>query len=129
MKHTALILTAAVSLFLSGCSEKMTPEERQKAKEEDPTFMFWCFRKEQVSDVYHIPDMKTQQAATYLRGHLKTIPGYVDSTVNLPENTITVSYNSSSVRKMNFEEAIALAGFAVNNRPANPKAKIPDGVK
>ena len=30
---------------------------------------------------------------------------------------------------MNIEEAIALSGFAVNGRPANPKAKIPEGIK
>ena len=123
MKFTLLVLLAASSsLLLTGCGDK-------KSKEEDPTFMFWCFRKEQVSDAYRIPDMKSQEAATYLRGRMKTIPGYVDSTVDLAANTMTITYNSSTVRKMNFEETIALSGFAVNNRPANPKAKIPEGVK
>ena len=129
MKYTLFILLIASSLLSGGCAEKKTSQEKQKAKEEDPAFMFWCFRKEQVSDVYHVPSMKSQEAATYLRGRMKTIPGYVDSKVDLQANTMTITYNSSTVRKMNFEEAIALSGFSANGRPANPKAKIPEGVK
>ena len=122
MRKIFLLLLAGSSLLLSGCGDK-------KSKEKDPTFMFWCFRKEQVSDRYHVPDMKSPEAATYIRGRMKAVPGYVDSTVDLAANTITITYNSSTVRKMNFEEAIALAGYAVNNRPSNPKADIPAGVK
>lgn len=128
MKYILLTLLAAASLLAGGCDKK-TPEERRKAQENDPSFMFWCYRKEKVSDVYHIPSMKTQEAATYLRGRIKSVPGYVNSTVDLQANTMTITYNSSTVRKMNFEEAIALAGFTVNKRPANPKAKIPQGVE
>ena len=122
MKKLLLLLLAVPALFVSGCSDK-------EAKKDDPTFMFWCFRKEQVSDVYHIPEMKTQEAATYLRSRIKGVVGYVDSTVDLQANTMSITYNSSTIRKMNFEEAIAQAGFAVNNRPANPKAKVPAGLK
>ena len=40
---------------------------------------------------------------------------------------VSDEYLSSTIRKMNFEEAIALSGFNVNNRPANPQAKVPSG--
>ena len=43
-------------------------------------------------------------------------------------HTITVTYESSTIREMNIEEGIALAGFAVNGRPANPRIKLPEGL-
>lgn len=126
MKFSSIILLASSAFILSGCGDKASQSDEKKA---NPTFMFWCFRKEIVSDEYHIPDMKTQDAATYIQNHLKTVPGYTESSFNLASHTMTVSYKSSTVRKMNFEEAIALSGFTVNHRPANPNAKIPAGVK
>ena len=122
MKKTALLLLTASSIFLGGCTDKAE-------KEANPTFMFWCFRKEIVSTEYHVPEMATSKAAAYLENHLKRQPGYVDSSADLASHTITVSYKSSTIRSMNIEEAIAFAGFAVNDRPANPKAKIPEGIK
>lgn len=91
--------------------------------------MFWCFRQEIVSDDYHIPAMSTPAAATYLQQALKHLPGYVDSSYDLETRTLRINYKSSSSRKMNFEEAIAYGGFAVNNRPAYTKAKPPEGLK
>ena len=126
MKINLIILTAFISFTLIGCSDK---EARSVEKEADPTFLFWCFRKEIVSTDYHVPEMKTPATASYLQNRLKAVPGYLDSSFNLSTQTMTIEYKSSSVRKMNFEEAIALSGFAVNHRPANPKAKIPAGVK
>ncbi|WP_372795329.1 heavy-metal-associated domain-containing protein [Pontiella sp.] len=126
MKLRTVFFSITALLMLSGCGDQ---ETRTAEKNADPTFMFWCFRKEIVSDDYHIPDMKTEAAASYIRNRLKQVPGYVNSNFDLAAQTCTVEYKSSSVRKMNFEEAIALAGFAVNNRPANPKAKVPEGIK
>lgn len=122
MRKTILLAVAAFSLLLGGCADKAE-------KDAKPTFMFWCFRKEIVSDEYHVPDMATTAAADYLQNGLKALPGYVDSTYDLDSRTMTVSYKSSIIRKMNIEEAIALGGFAVNGRPANPSAKIPEGLK
>ncbi|MEE9368291.1 MAG: hypothetical protein V3V05_05445 [Pontiella sp.] len=126
MKHTVFIIFAVASLFLAGCDDK---ETRAKEKDANPTFMFWCFRKEIVSDTYHVPDMATTQAATYLQNRIKGVLGYDSSAYDLDSHMMTVNYKSSTVRKMNFEEAIALSGFSVNGRPTNPKAKIPEGVK
>ncbi|VGO23070.1 hypothetical protein [Pontiella sulfatireligans] len=122
MKNILLITAAASILLCAGCADKAE-------KEAKPTFLFWCFRKEIQQQNYHVPELKTPAQAAYIQGRLKSIPGYVDSSWNLENGLFTVSYKSSEVRTMNFEEAIALSGFAANNRPANPKAKIPDGVK
>lgn len=126
MKKPLLFVLATLSLLAAGCGDR---EAKAKEKKANPTFMFWCFRKEIVSDTYHVPDMATQAAASYLQNRMKAVPGYEDSSYDLESRMLTVSYKSSTVRKMNFEEAIALAGFPVNGRPANPKAKIPEGVK
>ncbi|MDF7822469.1 hypothetical protein P4B35_00470 [Pontiellaceae bacterium B12227] len=126
MKLSLIILTASLSFMLTGCTDK---EARSAEKKADPTFLFWCFRKEIVAADYHVPDMKTPAAASYIQNRLKSVPGYMDSDYNLASQMMTVEYKSSMVRKMNFEEAIALSGFSVNHRPADPKAKIPDGVK
>jgi len=126
MKQIIYCIIAAASLLLSGCGDAAAKAREKKTK---PTFMFWCFRKEIVSADYHVPQMTTPQSAAYIQSHLKAVPGYESSTYDLATTTLTVSYQSSTVRKMNFEEAIALSGFAVNGRPANPKAKIPAGVK
>ncbi len=126
MKLRTIIFTGAALLMLTGCGDK---EAHAREKKADPTFMFWCFRKEIVSDDYHIPEMKTPAAASYIQNRLKAVPGYVSSDFNIASQTMTVSYKSSTVRKMNFEEAIALSGFAVNHRPASPKAQVPEGIK
>ncbi|MDZ8120458.1 heavy-metal-associated domain-containing protein [Pontiella agarivorans] len=126
MKLKAFIFSALALLMLSGCKD---PESKANGKKADPAFMFWCFRKEIVSAAYHIPDMKTPAEASYIQNRLKSIPGYEGSTYDLSTQTMTIRYQSSTIRKMNFEEAIALAGFAVNHRPANPHTKIPAGVK
>lgn len=126
---------AVASLLMTGCSDpdakeasKKEKEELQREKDASPTFMFWCFRKEIQEEQYHVPKLTNEEAARYLQGHLKTIPGLVDIAFNLSEQTVTVKYKTSTVRKMNIEEKIALTGFAVNGRPANPKAKLPEGV-
>lgn len=113
---------AASFLLLGGCADKAE-------KDAKPTFMFWCFRKEIVSDEFYIPDMTNAAAAAYLQSGLKTLPGYVDSSYDLSSRTMTISYKSSKIRKMNFEETIALGGFSVNHRPASPDANIPEGLK
>ncbi len=88
-----------------------------------------CFRQEVRTAEYSVPEMTTPAAGTYIQGRLKSVPGIVKSSYNIEARTFTVSYQSSIIRTMNIEEAIALAGFTVNDRPANPKAKVPEGLK
>ena len=114
MKKSFLYASAiAALLFFSGCSPS--------SEKEKPTFMFWCFRKEVVSSDYLIPDLKTPQDAALIQQVIKSVPGYVDSHVNFESHTLSIRYKSSVVRKMNFEEAIARAGYKVNLRPAAKK--------
>lgn len=121
MKNILLITLAGLSLIVTGCGEK-------KKNGEVRTFMFWCFREEVVSSDYHIPDMTTPAIATYIQNQMKGVPGFESSRCDLSGRTLTISYQSSVTRKMNFEESIAIIGFSVNGRPANPKARIPAGV-
>ncbi len=119
----------ALSLLLaSGCTPGGNGDKEREEKTK-PTFLFWCFRQEIVESGYHIPDMATPAAAAYLQDRLKAVPGYEGSSYDLASRTMTVKYQGSTVRKMNFEEAIAQSGFAVNQRPANPNAKLPEGIR
>lgn len=88
-----------------------------------------CFRQEIQVAEYHVPNMATAAAANYIHAQLKSLPGIKTVSGNLETHTLTISYASSSIRTMNIEETIALSGFAVNNRPANPKAKLPKGLE
>jgi len=123
MKTILLILLAGSSLIISGCGEKTTE------KHASPAFMFWCYRDEVVSSDYHVPEMTDPTKAAYIQNRLKGVPGFVNSRCDLENRTLTISYQSSIIRKMNFEEAIALLGFAANGRPAWPEAAVPNGVR
>ena len=128
MNKIVLIALSTIALLAAGCSDG---NAQTKGKKANPTFMFGCFRKEIVSSQYHVPEMATPAAATYLQSAIRSVPGYESSSTDLENRTLTISYYSSTVRKMNFEEAIALSGFSVNARPANPEGvkRIPAGVK
>jgi copper chaperone CopZ len=88
-----------------------------------------CFRHEVQVAEYSVPEMATPAAGAYLQNQLKGVPGIVASSFDLEDRTFTVDYQSSTIRTMNIEEAIAIAGFTVNGRPANPNAKLPEGLK
>jgi hypothetical protein len=122
MKKILLLAIVASTALLSGCADKAENDG-------NPTFMFWCFRKEIHTDEFRVPDLKTAEQAAYIQQRLKSIPGYADSSWDLENHTFSVSYKSSTTRKMNFEEGIALSGFSANGRPANPKVKLPEGLK
>ena len=127
MNKLVFIALSTIALLTAGCGDRAA---RTKGND-DPAFMFWCFRKEVVSSKYHVPDMATPAAATYLQNIVRSVIGYESSSTDLENRILTISYHSSSVRKMNFEETIALSGFSVNGRPANPEGekRIPAGVK
>jgi hypothetical protein len=124
LTYMKVILFALVSgmLMLTGCAES------ENSKAIDPTFLPGCFRKEVVSESFSIPEMDSPQKAAYLQQVIRLQPGYLDSRSDLANRTLTIDYASSQIRKMNFEEAIAQAGFSVNSRPAHPNATIPAGV-
>jgi copper chaperone CopZ len=130
MKKTVLMIPAAAmaTCLLCACENKAEKQADLRESKTKPTFLFWCFRKEIVSSDYTIPEMSTPAAANYIKSRL-TLPGIEGAEVDLGTHTLTVRYQSSTIRKMNIEEAIALAGFTVNDRPANPAAHIPEGIK
>ena len=122
MKNILLITLAGLSMLVAGCS-------KENEKNASPAFMFWCYREEVVTSGYHVTDMTTAARATYLQNRLKGMPGFVSSRCDLEKRMLYISYQSSMVRKMNFEETIALLGFSVNGRPASPNAKLPEGLE
>ena len=114
MKKIILLALATSSILLGGCTDKAE-------KEAKPTFMFWCFRKEIVATDYYVQNMETSADANTIQNAIKRLPGYENDTIDLATHTVTVNYQSSTLRKMNIEEAIAQAGFTVNGRPAKKK--------
>ena len=88
-----------------------------------------CFRQEEQVARYAVPGLRSDAVGSYLQDRLRRLPGIVESRYDTQAHTLTVTYKSSTIRKMNIEEAIAQAGFSVNGRPANPKAKLPAELK
>ncbi len=124
MKYPRLTLLNAIMLLcLCGCGNP----GKHNAKE-SPAFMAGCYREEVVTSEYYIPAMTTPEIATYIQNLLKGMMGHVKSEYDLSTRTLSVSYASSTIRSMNIEEAIAYSGFEVNSRPANPAAKLPEGL-
>ena len=111
MKKILLLVLLSSTTFLTGCRDELE-------KKADPSFSFFCFRKEIVSKDFHVPDMKDQLTLQRLQHAFRSMPGYVKSEANFSNQTLTITYQSSAIRYMNFEEAIALNGFSVNSRPA-----------
>ena len=66
-----------------------------------------CFRQEVQVAEYSVPEMSTPAAGAYIQNKLKGIPGIVDSSFDLKAHSLTVSYESSTIRTMNIEEAIS----------------------
>ncbi len=115
MKHSILGLLIVAMLATVGC-------DKASKSDKSPAFMFWCFRPENVSAEFVVPKMATTEDATLLHNRFKAIPGFVESRFDLDNKTVTVKYQSSVIRSMNFEEAISLAGYSANSRPAHATA-------
>lgn len=94
-----------------------------------PLLAMGCFRQELQVAEYHIPALSTPAVATHLQSRLKHLRGIKTISANLENQTLTVGYQSRTIRTMNIEETISIIGFAVNNRPANPNAKLPKGLE
>lgn len=90
-----------------------------------------CFRQEIQVAEYRIPTMEKPETASYIEKNVRQLTGIKEVSYDLQKQTLTVTYDSNTIRFMNIEETIARSGFTVNNRPANPqaKAKLPDSVK
>ncbi|MCF7848443.1 MAG: cation transporter [Kiritimatiellales bacterium] len=82
-----------------------------------------CFRNEIQVTEYKVHMMTKPAAASYIQQKIQTIDGVVEISYDLATTTLVVTYDSDKIRKMNIEEAIAMSGFDVNNRPANAAAK------
>ena len=128
MNKIVFIALSTLALLTAGCGDG---NARTKGNDSSSVYVLVLSRG---GGVVQIPCAGYGDAC---RGNLSSedrpvrVPGYESSATDLENRILTISYYSSSVRKMNFEEAIALSGFSVNNRPANPEneKRIPAGVK
>lgn len=64
--------------------------------------------------------IRADQREAYIATQLHRI-GVVSCEYDLDERTVTIQYESSQLRKMNFEALIAHMGLAVNDRPSIPQ--------
>jgi copper chaperone CopZ len=71
-----------------------------------------------------VPGMKTDEHATAIMQAMRTIPGVETNSVRVDfaRHTVTVRYESLVASLKNIEMAIADAGFAANDIPANAAA-------
>lgn len=95
-----------------------------------------CRRHDYQVRIFYIPALKNEQCArviTEALGQQTRLPNMEDSIngdsikFDFEKRTLTVEYDSMKTEKKNLEHAIALAGFAVNEIPAdtNAVAKLP----
>ena len=103
-----MVATCIATSLLCSCEDTAARKKAlQKEKKAKPTFLFWCFRKEILDADYLVPNMSTPAAAAYLQNKIKGVPGVEGSKYDLETHVLTVSYQSSTIRSMNIEEAIA----------------------
>jgi hypothetical protein len=82
-----------------------------------------CFRQEVHTVDFTVPELTSQKEGDFLAPRIESLHGVAKAVPNLESNTLSVTYTNRYARMMNIEEAIALSGFDVNHRPANPTAK------
>jgi copper chaperone CopZ len=83
-----------------------------------------CRRQDIRTIMIDVPGMETDEHAAKVMQAMRTIPG-VDTNsvrVDFARHTVTVRYESLVASLKNIEMAIAEAGFAANDVPANAEA-------
>jgi len=72
----------------------------------------------------HVPEMKNEACVTHVGKALSRVPGVhrERTELDLKTRTVLVTYESLNLSLKNIEFAIAEAGFAANEIPANKKA-------
>ncbi len=82
-----------------------------------------CRRPPTITETFFVPEMKTEKDAENIQASLNNqLPTEITAvTANLNDQTLTVTFKEQFCRKMNVEESIAEAGYAVNARPAQKK--------
>ena len=74
------------------------------------SFMFWCKRPEIQTSIYLFSTLSSNDHQK-ITERLKDIDGYLSSEFDFKEKTITISYNSSHCRYMNFQKELENIGF------------------
>jgi len=73
---------------------------------------------------FQVPGMCNQACAEIVRNALAKTPGVVPGSIktDIVNRTVSVDYESLETAKKNLEHAVADAGFATGEVPANPEA-------
>jgi len=122
-KFIRFVLAMLIPASLAACSGKSDAKEAEQEKKNKQSFMFWMFRKEIRTAEFSVPEMRDQNAVRKIEKRLALLPGIVSVTSDTAARRLSIGYASSVIRRMNLEEAIARAGFRVDNRPPAPAAK------
>lgn len=86
-----------------------------------------CRQQDIRTDTISVPELKNEACAKLIVNSVMKLPGLDPKkqetlTFNFQDRTVIVVYDSMIVARKNIEMAIADAGFAANDIPANPKA-------
>jgi len=90
-----------------------------------------CFRNDIRTAVFHVEQLRSQEAAGLLAQSLKGLPGITEIHPDLGEKTFTVVFNGRELYLKNIEYAIVKSGFDLPNWPAEPsdKMKLPEEIR
>ena len=72
--------------------------------------MFWCKRPEVKTSIYSFATLSSNDHQKIIE-RIKNVDGYLSSEFDFKERAITISYNSSHCRYMNFEKELENIGF------------------
>ncbi len=78
-----------------------------------------CRTQDVRTKVIQIPDVRNETARVIVSNALAQLEGVIPTSIRFDAGTVTVTYDSMKLALKNMEFAIADAGFAANDTPAN----------
>jgi len=86
-----------------------------------------CFRNDLRTEEFHVPKLSGPECLNYLTSRLRGVDGVTDVQGDFSTKKLTVSFNGLKLAIKNIEIYIADAGFDVNERPGDEKARAASG--
>ncbi|HMP72951.1 MAG TPA: heavy-metal-associated domain-containing protein [Kiritimatiellia bacterium] len=82
-----------------------------------------CFRNDTRTVAFHIPHLNAPECAEAVRIALGAMDGIYGAEADIPNRTLTVTFDGLKLGIKNIEFTIAGAGFDVEDTQGNPRAK------